>query len=99
MIYNVTFNPILNVAAYGDGTELRDGPETYNKRIESWLIELRDRFLDNQFGGPYDKTFCEDTNEWEFLNSLLFSISVLTTIGLETISFLDLYLIYLIEIF
>lgn len=81
MTYNVTFSPILNVAAYGEKTELRDGPEIYNKNIESWLVELRDLILKNQFGGPYENSFCEDTNEWEFLNSLLFSISVLTTIG------------------
>jgi len=79
--YNVTFNPILKRAMFGDNTEIRDGPAVYNRVIKDWLVELRNRIVKIKFDGSTDDAYCESIDRWELWNSFLFTITVVTTIG------------------
>lgn len=77
--FNVTFNPELystqTVGLNINDTE--DGPEIYNRVIHDYLIELRDEILGNGYGGED----CEKVNSWQFLSGLLWTMTVVTSIG------------------
>ncbi len=74
--FNVTFNPVLEPYITENYT-LLDGPEIYNVQIQDWLIELRDLILENGYGGED----CDDSNSWQFLSALLWTLTVVTSIG------------------
>lgn len=73
--FNVTWNPLLPT---GDNTtEIKDGPEVYNQVIQDLLIELRDEVQDNGYSGED----CETVNSWQFLSGLLWTMTVVSSIG------------------
>jgi len=76
LTFNVTFNPILE-PLINDNFTMLDGPDVYNKVIYDWLVELRDEVLSNGYGGES----CEDSNSWQFLSALLWTMTVVTSIG------------------
>lgn len=75
--FNVTFNPALVSMTADNDTKYLDGPAVYNKVIHEWLIELRDEVLSNGYGGED----CEVVNSWQFLSGLLWTMTVVTSIG------------------
>ena len=78
LTYNVTFNPILLSYTADNSTVFLDGPDIYNQVIYDYLIGLRDDALSNGYGG----LDCEVTNSWVFLSALLWTITVVTSIGI-----------------
>lgn len=75
--FNVTFNPELTKMTETNDTVYLDGIATYNAVIEEMLIEFRDEVLGNGYGGEV----CEDVNSWQFLSGLLWTMTVVTSIG------------------
>ena len=77
MTFNVTYNPILAAYTADNSTEIKDGPEVYNGILHDWLVELRDEVIGNGYGGED----CEVVNSWQFLSGLLWTMTVVTSIG------------------
>lgn len=73
--FNVTWNPLLPT---GDNTTIiKDGPEVYNTVVLDWLTELKDEISDNGYSGED----CEQVNSWQFLSGVLWTMTVVTSIG------------------
>lgn len=79
--YNVTFNPVISSSFYGNETIMKDGPEMYNPVIHNWLKDMRTLIMEKPFNGEYKDDYCQSVDHWEFLNSLLFTLTILTSIG------------------
>lgn len=75
--FNVTFNPALVAMTADQNTVFLDGPDKYNLQVHDWLVEFRDEILSNGYGGED----CETVNSWQFLSGLLWTITVVTSIG------------------
>jgi hypothetical protein len=73
--FNVTFDPALVIIT--NGTEMKDGPEIYNQYVLDTLYQMRDEVLSNGYSGQN----CETTNKWLFSSALLWTFTVLSTIG------------------
>ena len=72
--YNVTFDPLLPT---GNNATLLDGPDVYNKVIYDYLVQLENEFYSNTYYGQD----CQATNKWTFISALLWTITVVTSIG------------------
>ncbi len=75
--FNVTWNPLL--PSEDNTTEIKDGPEVYNRVVNDWLLELKDLIADNGYSGED----CEQVNSWQFLSGLLWTITVVSSIGMK----------------
>ena len=72
--YNVTFDPVLATVA---NATLLDGPDVYNQVIYDYLVKLENEFYSNTYYGQD----CQATNKWTFISALLWTITVVTSIG------------------
>ena len=74
--YNVTFDPLLPTG--NNETLLLDGPDVYNKVVYDYLVQLENEVISNGYYGQD----CDTTNRWLFPNALLWTITVVTSIGM-----------------
>ena len=73
--YNVTFDPLLPT---GNNDTLLDGPDVYNNVVYDYLVQLEKDVISNGYYGQD----CDATNRWLFPNALLWTITVVTSIGI-----------------
>ncbi len=77
--FNVTFNPyIANLSS----SSILDGPNIYNQKVTEMLTDMKDQI--NDMGIYYSNTLkfdCDKTSKWMFISSLLWTITVVTTMG------------------
>ena len=60
----------------------RDTTDTYTKQVMSYLTSMRDEIvLIKSTYGYYGQTDCAKTNLWSMESAMLFTISIVTTIG------------------
>jgi hypothetical protein len=77
LLFNVTFNPeLLKMTATND-TLFKDGIDTYNEVIHDYLVQFRSDILGNKYNGLP----CEELNSWQFLSAVLWTVTVVTSIG------------------
>ena len=70
----------FNITSGVDPT--KDNETVANAKIESWLTDFRNNALDIKTNYGYDGSDCGVT-KWTFANSLLFAVTIVTTIGIE----------------
>ena len=69
--FNITSDPI---------DLSKDNDTIANINIENWLGDFRDKVLNNQATFQYIGHDCKQL-KWNFANSLLFAVTIITTIG------------------
>ncbi|CAF0790763.1 unnamed protein product [Brachionus calyciflorus] len=87
--FNTTSNPWLPVdnATIAAGLyTAKDGPDKYDPLIKNWLVELRNKTLNITSEYKYKGQDCEKQSAWTYLSALLFTITILTTLGYGHVS-------------
>lgn len=84
IFFNTTSNPWLpvdNSTIIPSLNTPRDGPWIYNPKITEKLNEFADKILEISSGYGYTGQNCEQDNLWEYFSALLFTVTIVTTIG------------------
>jgi hypothetical protein len=74
----------FNITSTNDPS--KDNETVANAKIESWLTEFRDNVLNIKSSYAYDGSDCS-SSRWTFPNTLLFTVTVVTTIGIKILKF------------
>ena len=81
---NTTSNPWLpydNSTGLANTNVNKDGPSVYNKIISEWIKEFRVDIIDLIEKSKYYGQDCENESMWTYFSALLFTFSVVSTIG------------------
>ena len=70
----------FNITSVPGGDPSKDNETVANAKIETWLTSFRDQVLEIKSDYSYDGSDCSNT-KWTFSNSLLFAVTIVTTIG------------------
>lgn len=68
----------FNISSNNDPS--KDNETVANAKIETWLTEFRDTVLEIKSSYAYAGSDC-GTTRWSFMNTLLFTVTIITTIG------------------
>lgn len=82
--FNTTSDPWLpvdNSTVIASLNTPRDGPWIYNPKITAWLQDFAVQVRNYSSTYGYNGQDCENDNLWEFFSALLFTVSIVTTIG------------------
>lgn len=85
--FNTTSNPWLpvdNSTIIPSLNTPRDGPSVYNPMLTQWIIDFRDQVHNIRSTYKYTGQDCEKQSSWSYFSSLLFTITIVTTIGYFT---------------
>ena len=81
---NTTNNPWLpydNSSGLVDTSLSKDGPNIYNPILTQWLIDFRVKIIQLNSNYKYNGQDCENESMWTYFSALLFTFSVVSTIG------------------
>ena len=82
--FNTTSDPWLpvdNSTVIASLNTPRDGPWIYNPKITAWLQDFAVQVRNYSSTYGYNGQDCENDNLWEFFSALLFTVSIVTTVG------------------
>jgi hypothetical protein len=82
--FNTTSDPWLpvdNTSTVSSLTTARDGPATYNPLITSWLYNFTTQVRTIRSGNGYYGQDCESQSMWQYMSALLFTFTIVSTIG------------------
>ena len=80
---NTTSNPWLPVdnSSGTITTTTKDGPSIYQPKLTGWLTDFRDKIISLNSHYKYTGQDCEGQSMWAYFSSVLFTFSVVSTIG------------------
>ena len=81
---NTTSNPWIpydNSSGLPNTNAQKDGPSTYNPIITGWINNFRDEIISLSVNNKYYGQDCETESMWQYFSALLFTFSVVSTIG------------------
>jgi hypothetical protein len=82
--FNTTSDPWLpvdNSSTVSSLTTARDGPAVYNPLITSWLYNFTNEVRSIRSDHGYYGQDCESQSMWQYMSALLFTFTIVSTIG------------------
>lgn len=87
--FNTTPNPWLPIdnATIEAGLYVeKDGPPIYDPILTEWIVDFREKVLNISNTLKYTGQDCEKQSSWTYFSSLLFTITIMTTLGYGHVS-------------